>query len=60
MKISKKMKFFCKKSVFFSSFFLGFVIFNMKVKELDDRKISPIFKPVLLKVLNKLYNGRKN
>ena len=42
MKISKKMKFFCKKSVFFSSFFLGFVIFNMKVKELDDRKISPI------------------
>lgn len=54
------MKFFCKKGAFFVIFLKSLLYLICRVKGLDNRKISPIFKPVLLKVLNKLYNGRKN
>ena len=45
------MTYFLKKSAFFRHFRRVFVIFIKSVKELDNKKISPIFKTTLLKLL---------
>ena len=51
------MKFFCKKCAFFRDFSVCFVIFNIKVKELEDRKITPILILFNLEILiNKRYD----
>ena len=42
--------FFCKKVSFFYHFFQVLLYLILRVKELDDRKISPIFNPILSNV----------
>ena len=44
------MHFFEKKLAIFHHFSVRFVIFNIKVNELEIRKITPIFKSVLRKL----------
>ena len=48
---AKKMKFFCKKGAFFVIFLKSLLYLICRVKKLDDRKISPIFNPVLMMFL---------
>ena len=54
------MKFFCKKGAFFVIFLKSLLYLICRVKGLDNRKISPIFKPVIMRFFKIKYNGRKN
>ena len=56
-KKNKKTTFFLKKSAFFRHFSVSFVIFNIKVKELEDRKISPVSSPFYLKIIKCIIDG---
>ena len=47
----KKNEVFCKKGAFFVIFLKSLLYLICRVKELDDRKISPIFNPVLMRFL---------
>ena len=47
----QKINIFLKKKCLFRHFSVSFVIFNIKVKELEDRKISPIYKSILVEII---------